>query len=220
MLGAREVNTFTLAHIPVVDEAALVVKRFDRGLNGEKLRLEDCAQILCKPRGQDYAGKYDAAYEDVVAIIGRHSSRPAIDLARFYRRLIVFALVGNCDAHLKNFSILETPTGLRLSPAYDVVNTTIYDGFDQTLALTIDGRKVHLDEVNSALFQAFGQRIGLAPRAIDQIISDLRRLVRKAAPIITPPAAEGPDGFVTRFAEIVSNSCLTGVSSPTDFEGL
>ena len=62
--------------------------------------------------------------------------------------------------------------------------------------------------MNSALFQAFGQRIGLAPRAIDQIISDLRRLVRKAAPIITPPAAEGPDGFVTRFAEIVSNSCL------------
>jgi serine/threonine-protein kinase HipA len=68
----------------VIDEAVLVVKRFDRGLNGEKLRLEDCAQILCKPRGQDYAGKYDAAYEDVAAIIGRHLSRPAIDLARFY----------------------------------------------------------------------------------------------------------------------------------------
>lgn len=208
MLGAREVNAFTVAHIPVVDETALVVTRFDRGPRGEKLRLEDCAQILCKPRGQDYAGKYDAAYEDVAAIIQRHSSRPMIDLARFYRRLIVFALVGNCDAHLKNFSLLETPTGLRLSPAYDVVNTAIYDGFDQTLALSMEGRKVHLDAADGDLFRRFGLEIGLPEKAIDQAFADLKRQVRKAAPVITPPPAESPEGFVTRFEEIVSNSCL------------
>lgn len=208
VLGAREVNAFTLANIPIVEETALVVTRFDRGAHGEKLRLEDCAQILCKPRGQDYAGKYDGSYEDIAAIIRLHSARPAIDLARFYRRLIVFALVGNCDAHLKNFSLLETPSGLRLSPAYDVVNTAIYDGFDQTLALGIGGRKVHLDAVDGALFRDFGLRLRLPTKAVDQVFSDLRRQVRKAAPIITPPAAEGPDGFATRFAEIVSNSCL------------
>jgi serine/threonine-protein kinase HipA len=208
VLGAREVNAFVLAHVAAVEEAALVVSRFDRGTRGEKLRMEDCAQILCKPRGQDYAGKYDAAYEDIAAVIVRYSSRPAIDLARFYRRLIVFALVGNCDAHLKNFSLLETPAGLRLSPAYDIVNTAIYDGFDQTLALTVGGRKVHLDAVDGVLFQRFGREIGLPDRAVSQIFSDLRRLVRKAAPVIVPPAAESPDGFVTRFAEIVRNSCL------------
>lgn len=208
VLGAKEINAFTLAPIPVFEETALVVTRFDRGPRGEKLRLEDCAQILSKPRGRDYAGKYDAAYEDVAAAIARHSSRPVIDLSRFYRRLIAFTLIGNCDAHLKNFSLLETPTGLRLSPAYDVVNTAIYDGFDQTLALAIDGRKVHLDAADGALFRRFGLRIGLPPRAVDQTFLDLKRQVRKAAPIIAPPAAEGPDGFVTRFAEIVSNSCL------------
>jgi serine/threonine-protein kinase HipA len=206
VLGAREVNAFTLEAI--LEEIALVVTRFDRAAGGEKLRMEDCAQILCKPRGQDYAGKYDAAYEDIATIINRASSRPAIDLARFYRRLIVFALIGNCDAHLKNFSLLETPAGMRLSPAYDVVNTAIYDGFDQTLALTIDGRKVHLDAADTSLFRRFGLRIGLPEKAIDQIFADLLRQVRKAAPIINPPAAEGPDGFISRFAEIVSNSCL------------
>src|SRR6185312_1154681 len=102
----------------------------------KKLRLEDCAQILCKPRGLDYAGKYDAAYEDVADIIKRYSERPEIDLARFFRRLVAFVLIGNCDAHLKNFSLLETAAGLRLSPIYDVLNTAIYDGFDQTLALS------------------------------------------------------------------------------------
>jgi serine/threonine-protein kinase HipA len=42
-------------------------------------------------------------------MIRKHSARPEIDLARLFRRLISFALIGNCDAHLKNFSLLETP---------------------------------------------------------------------------------------------------------------
>ena len=209
VLGANEVNAFLVAHVSGIDEIALVISRFDRGPDGEKLRLEDCAQILCKPRGQDYAGKYDAAYEDIAAIIDRHSSRPVIDRLRFFRRLIVFALVGNCDAHLKNFSLLETPYGLRLSPAYDVVNTAIYDDrFDQTLALSIGGRWLCLDAVDGDLFHQFGLQIGLPLRAVDQTFADLRRQVQKAEAIITPPAAEDPNGFVNRFAEIVRNSCL------------
>lgn len=207
LLGAAEVNRFILAPVTDVDDMALIVTRFDRGPDSGKLRQEDCAQILCKPRGRDYAGKYDAAYEDIAAIIARHSSRPAIDRLRFYRRLIAFALIGNCDAHLKNFSLLETPTGLRLSPAYDVLNTAIYDGYDQALALAIAGRRVHLDAADGALFRDFGGRIGLPGKAIDQVFTELRRQVRKAAPIIRPPDAEGPDGFVTRFAGIVSNTC-------------
>ena len=69
---------------------------------------------------------YDASYEEVAAVIKQHSVRPEIDVARFFRRLIVFVLVGNCDAHLKNLSLLETEDGLRLSPAYDIVNTALY----------------------------------------------------------------------------------------------
>ncbi|WP_366653747.1 HipA domain-containing protein [Fodinicurvata sp. EGI_FJ10296] len=208
VLGATEVNDFTVASISAVNETALVVRRFDRGGIGEKLRLEDCAQILGKPKGQDYAGKYDAAYEDIAEIIRKHSARATIDLARFFRRLIVFALVGNCDAHLKNFSLLETPAGLRLSPAYDVVNTAIYDGFDRTLALSIGGKKISLDAIDAKVFRHFGKAIGVPERAIEQTFVDLRRQVGKAESIIRPPVGEPPDGFVTRYQEIVSNACL------------
>ena len=208
VLGSREVNRFEVAFIPEINEQALVVTRFDRTALGDKLRLEDCAQILCKPRGQNYAGKYDAAYEDIATIIKRHSARPGIDLARLLRRLIVFAIVGNCDAHLKNFSLLETPEGLRLSPAYDILNTALYDGFDQELALSINGRRVQLDTVNGDLFRSFGREVGLQERAIDEIFTDLRRRVNKAELYLQPPQGEGPDGFVTRYAEIVSNACL------------
>ena len=147
-------------------------------------------------------------YEDVAAVIKEYSALAAIDLLRLYRRLIVFAIVGNCDAHLKNFSLVETPAGLRLSPAYDILNTAIYEGYDQTLALSIAGKKINLDAVNSELFKVFGREIGLHDRLIDQTFADLKRKVAKAASIIRPSGAEEADGFVTRFAEIVSNSCL------------
>lgn len=208
VLGKREVTAFTTALISDLGEIALVVTRFDRTPDGSKLRLEDCAQILQKPRGQDYAGKYDAAYEDVASIISQYSSRPQIDLARFFRRLLVFTLIGNCDAHLKNFSLLETPDGLRLSPAYDVVNTALYDGFDQVLALSIGGRSVQLEAVDQAVLRGFGKEIGLPDRAVDQAFKDVKRGVERAASVIRPPDAEPEDGFTHRFKEIVDRSCL------------
>jgi len=208
VLGNREVTEFTTGHIAALDESALIVTRFDRKPSGEKLRLEDCAQILSKPKGQDYAGKYDAAYEDIAAIIRRYSSRAPIDLLRFFKRLIVFTLVGNCDAHLKNFSMLETPSGLRLSPAYDVVNSAFYDRFDQTLALSIGGQKIHLEEARQEVFRAFAREIGLPDRAVDQTFAQLKRQVEQAASVIRPPDAEQPDGFTHKFKEIVDNSCL------------
>lgn len=210
VLGAREVNTYQSAQVRVVGEQALIVTRFDRTADGEKLRLEDFAQILCRPRGRDYAGKYDASYEEVAQVIAEHSVRPEIDRGKFFHRLIVFALIGNCDAHLKNFSLLETPQGLRLSPVYDVVNIALYDGFDRELALTIDGCKVQLESVTRTLLTDFGRAIGLPQRAVDQAFADIARRVRGSAAraVIAPPEAEPPDGFVNRYAEIVNNACL------------
>lgn len=208
LLGKEEINAFEVGTVSVLNETALVVTRFDRKPDGSKLRLEDFAQILNKPAGRNSGGKYDASYEDVAAVIKQHSVRSEIDLARFFRRLIVFVLVGNCDAHLKNFSLLETDAGLRLSPAYDIVNTALYDGFDQTIALSINGKKPHLDQITGALLKKFGQSIGLPARAIDQIFTSLHTGVRRAAKLLTPPQGEPPDGFVHRYSEIVSRACL------------
>jgi serine/threonine-protein kinase HipA len=208
ILGDREVTRFRIAPIPAIGETAVVVTRFDRTPEGAKLRLEDFAQILVKPRGADFGGKYDAAYEDVAAAITKHSARPIIDLDRFFRRLIAFALVGNCDAHLKNFSLLETPTGLRLSPVYDVVNSALYPGYDQKLALTIAGRRWPIEALNREVLVGFGRSIGLPGPAITLAFDEIKRRSRAAAALIIPPEGEGLDGFITRFGEIVSRGCL------------
>lgn len=206
VLGKGEVTKFGLGQVG--EDVALVVTRFDREPNGDKLRLEDLAQILEKPRGNDYNGKYQSSYEAVAGVIQKHSARPIIDLQRYYERLIAFALIGNCDAHLKNFSLLEKPEGLRLSPTYDVLNTAVYEDFERVFGLEIDGRRRNLDDLDGPLFRRFGQSIGLKDAAIEQTFEKLKRQVTKAAIHIKPPEGESPDGFVSRFAEIVSNQCL------------
>ena len=206
VLGKDEVCESDVGNVG--NEQALIVKRFDRTEDGKKLRLEDFAQILRKPRGRDYRGKYDASHEEVAGVIRTYSSRPEIDLDKFFRRLIIFALVGNCDGHLKNFSLLETPTGLRLAPLYDVVNTALYPKYDRELALLIDGKPVQLEAVTQPLLEAFGRSIRLPERAVAQAFSDLHGRIRRAESHLIPPIGEQPDGFVHRYAEIVRGACL------------
>jgi serine/threonine-protein kinase HipA len=208
VLGANEVTRSALGPVTGTGETALIVTRFDRNADGGKVRMEDMAQILQRPRGNNYAGKYEGSYEEVAAIIRRHSTRPAIDLGRFFRRIVAFVLVGNCDGHLKNFSLLETPAGLRLSPLYDVVNSAFYSVFDQRLALAIGDDKLQLDSVTQPVLTAFGERIGLPRRAVDQAFNEIQRGCLKAASLLVPPLGEPPDGFVNRFADVVRSGCV------------
>jgi len=208
VLGADEVTEFKLDRVAELDETALIVARFDRTTDGQKLRAEDFAQILCKPRGQNFAGKYDASYEDVAGVIRAHTARPDIDLARLFRRLLVFALISNGDAHLKNFTLLEKPEGLRLSPAYDIVNVGVYEGYDQNLALAIGDDIVALEAISRPLLAAFGERIGLSKAIIAFTFTDVKTKVKQAARVLAIPAGEGPEGFTSRFAEVVRNGCL------------
>jgi serine/threonine-protein kinase HipA len=209
LLGTEEVTAFQLGHVAELDEAALIVTRFDRTEAGEKLRAEDFAQILGKPRGTDYGGKYESSYEEAAGVIRDHSARPQIDLARFFQRLVAFALVANGDAHLKNFSLLERPEGLRLSPVYDVVNVGLYaaEGVNQDFALAIGGEVLALDALTRPALEALGARIGLGKVVVGRAFRDLSSRARQSGKWLPQAADAGRDAFGARYAEIVRNQC-------------
>ena len=207
VLGAKQVTEFETAFLAGIEEPALVVKRFDRTDKGEKLRLEDFAQILTRPRGRDFTGKYAGSYEEIADAIWENSARPLIDIEQFFRRVVFCALTGNADAHLKNFSLLETPGGLRLSPAYDLLNTLVYGGTYKTeFALSLCGGHVQTDRIDRRLVLAFGHAIGLPERAVTLGLKEIGDRVRRSRAIV-PPAGEPEDGFVHRYAEIVEGAC-------------
>lgn len=105
----------------------LLVHRFDRDVQTAtgRLHMEDFAQAL-ETRPEN---KYDGNYAAIGLVLARASIQPEEDLLELLRRIKVNELLGNYDAHLKNFSILYGPTGeARLSPAYDIVAHSAYLG--------------------------------------------------------------------------------------------
>ena len=107
---------------PSDEEEAYVVRRFDRSPGG-RIHIEDFAQVLGRFGAGE--GKYRSTVETVAAIAYRGRDRAS--LREMVRRSVFNLLVGNGDAHLKNWSLIYPDRRVaRLSPAYDLVCTAAY----------------------------------------------------------------------------------------------
>jgi len=126
-------------------ELTYLTKRMDR-IKGGKLAMEDMCQLT--ERLTEH--KYHGSYEQIGKAIQRYSSAPGLDLVNFFEVVLFSFLTGNADMHLKNFSLLEQPGfGMRLSPAYDLLNTALVNPADpEELAMSLNGRKKKLKKLD------------------------------------------------------------------------
>ena len=107
-------------------ELAYITKRFDYAGNGDKLDQEDFASILeytSESKGKNY--KYESSYEACAEARQKFvpAALPAVE--DFYKRIVVNYLIGNADAHLKNFSLYRAEGRIDriLTPNYDLLYT-------------------------------------------------------------------------------------------------
>jgi serine/threonine-protein kinase HipA len=110
-------------------EPAYLTKRCDIDYSTEKkLGKEDFATLAGKTKetdGEEF--KYNYSYEGIADLIKKYVGAYPFALEEFYKLVVFNFLFSNGDAHLKNFSLLETPQGDHmLSPAYDLVNTRLH----------------------------------------------------------------------------------------------
>jgi len=115
-----------------------VMRRFDRDAQGLPLGFEDAAVLM----GLDAESKYDSSYENVATVLEAYCEprHRAASLAQLFDQVALSCMVGNGDAHLKNFGVLygdPQSQDVRMSPAYDIVCTTCYLP-DDTLALSLN----------------------------------------------------------------------------------
>lgn len=107
--------------------AAYITRRFDVNLNGGKFAQEDFASLMGLSRakgGSDF--KYiNGSYEECAEVIHRYVKSSMIDVLKFFRVILFNFISLNDDAHLKNFSLLSDGREYHLSPAYDLINTTL-----------------------------------------------------------------------------------------------
>ena len=140
---------------------AYIVRRFDRTPDGQKKRCEDFLQIL----GED--DKYAGSVERIGKRIWELSSVPGLDAQLFFERVLLNFLLGNGDAHLKNFSLLETGDGgLRLSPAYDIVCSKAVIPKETDFAITLNGKS---DKIKRRDFEKFSETLKIPPKVVADI---------------------------------------------------
>lgn len=156
------------------------IRRFDRIGHGKKVAVEDFAQLQEKSRDT----KYNSSMEQVAATIERYCTFPAVEKVKLFRLTLFSFLTGNEDMHLKNFSLIRREGKVELSPAYDLLNTTIAIGKAQEeFALPLRGRKRKL--TRDDLIAYFGsERLGLNARVISTVLDDLKRSVKESERLI------------------------------------
>ena len=109
-------------------DPAYITKRFDVKEDGAKWGNEDFATLAGKTSenaGNDF--KYTYSYEELAELLVQYVPAHVVEIEKLYKLIVFNYLFSNGDAHLKNFSVLETASGDHLlSPAYDLINTRIH----------------------------------------------------------------------------------------------
>lgn len=144
--------------VETIDEAqVLVVERYDRRRRDggiQRVHQEDFAQALA--RTSKYQSDGGPGTHELFAV-------PGADRNGLFDQLMFIWLVGNCDAHAKNYSILEPGTpNARLAPIYDMLSTECYPELEQRLATRI-GRADRPSTVSRDAVEALGRRVGFEP---------------------------------------------------------
>lgn len=165
-------------------EMAYITRRFDIAKDGRKFQQEDFASLagLTKANGgSDY--KYsNLSYEECADIIKKYVRAASVEILKFFRIVVFNYLTLNDDAHLKNFSLINYGDGdYRLTPAYDLINTSIHLREHRIFALDkgLFKEGMRYSDVRSVGrndFEEFGRRIGLPERVV------IRELDRFAIP--------------------------------------
>lgn len=142
--------------VPLKDGSlAYIVKRFDRE-SGVKIHQEDFSQIL------EVEDKYKGSVEQIGRKLKEISTAPGYDVQLFFERAVFNFIIGNGDAHLKNYSIsYKDKETIRLTPAYDIVCSKLVIPDEVDSALTINGKNNKLKKED---FDKFAEYLNIPPK--------------------------------------------------------
>ncbi len=165
----------------------LLVERFDRvrSINDrgrgtiQRIHQEDLCQALGVPTRLKYQSEGGPSLPDCFGLLTRHSRRPAVDRLALIRATAFNYLVGNCDAHAKNFSLQYSTAGLRLAPLYDLLSTLAYPDLSPRYAMKI-GSKAAFRDIRGRHWSALAEASGLAPAQLRREVLTMARTLPAA----------------------------------------
>lgn len=168
------------------DEVLFATRRYDRIFpkSGDtidglpcplRLHQEDMAQALGIPAAKKYENGKGQYLRYLFALIRSISADPVADQIMLWDRVVFNYLIGNTDAHIKNFSLLYGADlrTVRLAPAYDLLSTAVYESSTRELAFRL-GDAYTLEEVTEDSFRAAAKEVGLGEKMALRRLEEMR----------------------------------------------
>ena len=158
----NEVLFATRRYDRVISSAGEVISGLPRPL---RLHQEDFAQAMGIPAAEKYERNEAGYMRGMFDILRQYSADPIADQLKLWDIIVFNYLIGNTDAHIKNFSLLYSKNlrSIRLAPAYDIVSTAVYEQSTRDMAFSIGG-VYSLEDIDADAFQRAAKEIGMSNR--------------------------------------------------------
>ena len=127
--------------------------------------VEDFAQAMGIPASEKYEHDGGSHMREMFDILRKYSANPIEDQLKLWDLIVFNYLIGNTDAHIKNFSLLygRDLNSIRLAPAYDIVSTVVYEQSTRDMAFSVGGVR-SIDDVDEDAFRRASKEVGLGER--------------------------------------------------------
>ncbi|MCR4734893.1 MAG: type II toxin-antitoxin system HipA family toxin [Treponema sp.] len=154
-----------------------VVERYDRIKEADsiqRLHQEDFCQALGIMSTSKYQNDGGPGIADIFKTILKVCTVPAVESQKFLRYVLFNYVMGNCDSHGKNYSLLYKNNRVELSPLYDVVSTIIYSGLTDKLSMKI-GKHYEIQKVSKEDFSLLAESLNIKYSVLSNIFNDFAK---------------------------------------------
>lgn len=159
---------------------AFIIERYDRIFSDkgciERIHQEDFCQIAGIYPNLKYENESGPGLKECAAIIRKNCSVPVSDIKKYIQWIIFNYIIGNCDAHAKNISVLYSG-GIKLAPFYDLISTTAFPELSKKLAMYIGGQK-KIDYVMKHHWEKLAKSIGVKHSYLQSVIKDISAVTK------------------------------------------
>jgi serine/threonine-protein kinase HipA len=199
----------------------LLVERYDRLINPQdsiqRLHQEDFCQALSVVPEMKYQSEGGPGLAQCFDLVRRATRPSAPQVLRLFDYVVFNTLIGNHDAHAKNFSLLYTDKTPVLAPLYDTLSTAVY--LTPRMAMKL-GSKYKFSEVQARHWDQFAEAAGLAKSQTRKRILELARMLPKIAHQLQSAPDSGFSGHplvesMIRVIEHRSALTVRGLTKPT-----
>ncbi|HMI81024.1 MAG TPA: type II toxin-antitoxin system HipA family toxin [Solirubrobacterales bacterium] len=218
MALAREAGLSVATAVPMRADhmEALLVERYDRARQGAEVRRihqEDFCQATSRPPEMKYESEGGPGVAECGALIRAHGAGPGAGVLDFLDALLFNLLIGNADAHSKNYSLLLEGVGApQLAPLYDLLSTRVYGRrLGRKMGMKYGG-EYRPDRVRGRHLDRMGDDLGIAHRRVRQQANDMAEAALRSretaredlpAPWRDEPILDAIDEVVAELADVL-----------------